>query len=141
MDIDSVKELLHQNNFRITYERELVLDTFLKTEKIVTPAQLFELVQRKHVRVGLTTVYRLLEVLTKLDLTTPFLVNGEIYYTFCTHQHHHHFICLHCRRVQDVFECLPFQNISRYGTMTSHKIDLFGYCVTCEREPSQEVKH
>jgi len=122
----------------MTPEREAVLETFINAEKMLTPSQLHQMVLQQTDYVGLTTVYRLLEVLTKLQLATPFLQDGEIFYTFCTGQHHHHFVCLECKRVQDVFECPTIQNVSQYGTISSHKLDLFGRCVNCEEAAREE---
>lgn len=98
-----------------------------------TPAQLHESVEKQHKNVGLTTVYRLLEVLTKLGLATPFLIDGEIFYTFCSEQHHHHFVCLECHRVKDIYECSAGpQQHHHLGTVDYHRMDLYGHCTSCQ---------
>src|SRR5579875_1562043 len=104
MDTGNISALLHEQNFRLTRERQDVLRLFVKAPKMLTPMQLHEEASKASVHVGLTTVYRLLEVLTKVGLATPFLVEGTVYYTFCSEQHHHHFICLTCHGIQNIYE-------------------------------------
>jgi Fe2+ or Zn2+ uptake regulation protein len=123
--------LLHQQNFRMTREREALLDLFVRTEKMYTPLEWHQAARNENLRIGLTTVYRLLEVLTKVGLASPFLVDGSIYYTFCAGNHHHHFVCLQCHKVQDLFECPAFQNVPAGCRVEHHKVDLFGLCSHC----------
>lgn len=134
MDKQEILSLLHKQNFRLTREREALLDLFVRTEKMFTPAEWHEVAQQENVRIGLTTVYRLLEVLTKVGLASPFLLDGNIYYTFCTGHHHHHFVCLRCHTVEDLFECPAFQGVPEGYQVEHHKVDLFGICPFCRGE-------
>ncbi|MCF8564281.1 transcriptional repressor [Alicyclobacillus tolerans] len=133
MKLDAIKTLLNDHNFRLTQERETVLTAFMNADRMLTPAQLHALVKGQQTKVGLTTVYRLLEVLTKVRLATPFLIDGEIFYTFCSEQHHHHFVCLNCHRVKDIYECpaaLPAN--PNFGSIEYHRLDLYGHCPSCD---------
>ena len=132
MDLAVIKGKLHESHFRLTQEREAVLTAFMNSGQMFTPAQLHAYVKNEYSTVGLTTVYRLIEVLTKLGLATPFLIEGEIYYTFCPDQHHHHFICLGCHQVQDIFECLEIAyRHDEVGDVNYHRMDLYGHCKKC----------
>ncbi|MBX5437030.1 MAG: transcriptional repressor [Alicyclobacillaceae bacterium] len=131
IDRTQLVTLLHGQNFRLTREREAVLRLFVQAGKMLTPAQLHELARRQTVHVGLTTVYRLLEVLTKVGLATPFLLDGSVYYTFCHQPHHHHCICLSCHAVQDIYECpTPMQPPGEFA-VAYHRVDWFGICKQC----------
>ncbi|MCL6593465.1 MAG: transcriptional repressor [Alicyclobacillus sp.] len=131
MDKSHMVRLLHQQNFRLTREREALLDLLVRTDKMFTPAQWHEMARQAHVRVGLTTVYRLLEILTKVGLASPFLVDGSVYYAFCAGHHHHHFICLSCHRVQNLYECPAFPALPDGFEVKEHRLDLFGTCPAC----------
>ena len=131
MDKQAIIRALHDQNFRLTREREALLELFVNEQQMLTPAQLHELAVKQNLRVGLTTVYRLLEVLTKLGFASPFLLEGTIYYTFCTHQHHHHFVCLNCHGVKEIYECPTLENVPQDCKVEYHKLDLFGVCQTC----------
>lgn len=133
MELEAIKRKLNENQFRLTQEREAALLAFMESGKMFTPAQLHETVKENYNTVGLTTVYRLLEVLTKLGLATPFLIQGEIFYTFCSEQHHHHFVCLACHRVRDIYECSAVpQHADDLGTVDYHRMDLYGHCLNCK---------
>jgi Fur family zinc uptake transcriptional regulator len=142
MEKQKILSLLHKQNFRMTREREALLELFMNTKKMLTPAGWHESAHEQGLRVGLTTVYRLLEVLTKISLASPFLVDGTIYYTFCTGQHHHHFICLNCHKVKELYECPVFQTLPEEFEIHHHKVDLFGTCPSChEQDTSSHLSH
>ena len=133
MDLETVKSKLHAMNFRLTQERELVLRVFMESGEMFTAMQLYDRVKEQYNKVGLTTVYRLFEVLTKLRLVTPFLIDGEIYYTFCSGGHHHHFVCLDCHRVKNIYGCeMDTRDFSEIGKIEYHRMDLFGHCENCQ---------
>lgn len=134
MDKDQIKELLHQQKFRLTSERDMLLDLFSRSAQMLTPSELHDLAQRAQVKVGLTTVYRLLEVLTKIGAATPFLVDGNIYYSFCDEGHHHHFVCLSCHKVLDIHGECPSLPVPPDFHVSSHRADVFGTCPNCQRE-------
>lgn len=139
MDLDTLRPLLHEHRFRLTQEREMVLAAFVSAEEILTPTQLYDRVHAQHAHVGLTTVYRLLEVLTKLGLATPFLIDGEIFYTFCPQPHHHHFVCLACHHVRDIFECAQLPHDDAWGEVTFHRLDLYGRCGSCKTTAGSDI--
>lgn len=135
MTIQTIKSLLNESNFRLTKEREAVLETLMHSGRMLTPGELYQLAKENHQRVGLTTVYRLLEVLTKIGLATPFLIEGEIFYAYCPEDHHHHFVCLSCHRIKDIYGCSQaFEPENAPGTVEYHRLDLFGHCQNCQEE-------
>lgn len=134
LDKLQIKNLLHGQNFRLTSEREVLLELFATSSSMLTPSQLYELAQTHDVKIGLTTVYRLLEVLTKVGVATPFLVEGNIFYAFCGCEHHHHFVCLSCHHVVDIHDGCPSFEVPENYRVSSHRSDLFGTCPNCQSE-------
>ncbi|MCL6443264.1 MAG: transcriptional repressor [Alicyclobacillus sp.] len=141
MDKAQIKHLLHDQKFRLTSERESLLELFASSSFMLTPGQLYESAVKHNVKIGLTTVYRLLEVLTKIGMATPFLVDGTIYYAFCGCEHHHHFVCLSCHRVTDLHDCCPSFKVPENFRVSSHRSDLFGTCSKCRTEHELECGH
>jgi Fur family zinc uptake transcriptional regulator len=131
MDASEVARLLHEQHFRMTRERRALLELFIESDTLLTPAQLHAFAKARDVEVGLTTVYRLLEVLTKVGLASPFLLEGSVYYTFCTDNHHHHFICLGCHRIENIYRCGAVVEPPAGCTVAYHRLDLFGHCRKC----------
>ena len=132
--ITNIRSLLHEQNCRLTQERTELLDLFSHANKARTPIQLHQAALNTGVGIGLSTVYRMLEVLTKIGLASPFLLDGAVYYIYCTRSHHHHFICLHCHRVEDIYDCQQELSTPDGCAVEYHKLDLFGTCATCTRE-------
>lgn len=138
LDKQQIKDLLNEQKFRMTSERELLLNLFVSSSSMLTPGQLHELAQSHNVKIGLTTVYRLLEVLTKVGLATPFLIDGNIYYAFCERKHHHHFVCLSCHRVLDLQGKCPSFNVPKDFKVSNHRADIFGTCPKCQTYTEME---
>lgn len=141
MDKSQIKELLNDQKFRLTSERESLLDVFASSSSMLTPSQLYELAENHNIKIGLTTVYRLLEVLTKVGVATPFLLDGSIFYAFCGCEHHHHFVCLSCHRVMDIHDCCPSFKVPENFRVSSHRSDLFGTCSNCQTENEMGYSH
>lgn len=136
-----IKGLLNEQKFRLTRERQMLLELFSECSRMVTPAQLYELAFEQNLKVGLTTVYRLLEVLTKTGLATPFLIDGVIYYAFCGCDHHHHLVCLSCHQVVEMHESCPSFDVPDDFQVESHRLDLFGKCSTCQHASDRSESH
>jgi Fe2+ or Zn2+ uptake regulation protein len=128
-----IKALLNEQKFRLTSEREALLDLFSESSRMLSPAQLHELALEKDVKVGLTTVYRLLEVMTKTGIATPFFIDGVIYYVFCGCDHHHHLVCLSCHQVVDMHQSCPGVEVPDDFQVDHHRLDLFGTCSVCQQ--------
>lgn len=139
MDTQQLTSLLHAQNFRLTRERQKLLDLFSQAAGMLTPGQLHQEAQSQQLNVGLTTVYRLLEVLTHVGAATPFLLDGSVYYAFCEGSHHHHFVCLSCHQVRDIPECPSFAQLPDSYRVQSHRVDLFGTCPDCLARQPQPV--
>lgn len=101
---------------------------------MLTLIQLHEAVLDTGMEIGLTTIYRMLEVLTKIGLALAFLLEGAVFYTYCIHSHHHHFIRLRCHRVDDLYDCRQELTFPNGCVVDYHILDLFGTCVTCTQE-------
>ena len=94
--------------------------------------------RRRGERVGLTTVYRHLQVLSEDgQLDTIRDAGGEILYRRCRSEaHHHHLICRHCGTSVEVEGRVVEQWAERVAaeagfTAMDHTVELFGLCPRC----------
>jgi Fe2+ or Zn2+ uptake regulation protein len=121
-----------------TPRRRAVLECLANATTYVSPDEVWQALQGRFSRLGLPTVYRILEELAIGGLIDKVLhPNRQLYYFFCGNaSHHHHFICLNCRRVEDVAFC----GIDRVeeevrkrigGTVLSHIVQVNGLCHDC----------
>ena len=134
-------EHLQRAGLRRTGQRDLILETFLRTEEHLTSEDLYRLVQREDPTVGHTTVYRTLKLLTDAGLAREvrFGDNKTYYEHHYNHEHHDHMICTACGRVIEFYsaeiEALQDQMADNFGFLpTHHSLRLWGLCSDCQKE-------
>lgn len=94
--------VLRQHGFRITPQRQLVLEA-VNHLRHATPEEILIEVQRTASGVNLSTVYRTLEVLEDVGLVThAHIGHGAPTYHAVDEDVHIHLVCDRCRKVQSV---------------------------------------
>ncbi len=135
--------------YRITVAREEILEILSKTSEHLSAEDIFFAVHKKYPSIGLTTVYRTLELLVQMGFVRRFdfgdnraryeLVQGP-----GAKKHHHHLVCTECGRVIDytdfIDEELELLNrtqkrLSRKFNfqITEHLIQFYGICEQCKK--------
>lgn len=100
--IDDWDGVLRQHGFRITPQRQLVLEA-VNHLRHATPEEILIEVQRTASGVNLSTVYRTLEVLEDVGLVThAHIGHGAPTYHTVDEDVHIHLVCDRCRKVQSV---------------------------------------
>jgi Fur family ferric uptake transcriptional regulator len=124
---------------RNTRQRSEVLALLDEIGDFRTAQQLHLALLERGAQVGLTTVYRTLQVLAESgDLDTMRLPTGEQLFRRCGSRHHHHLICRHCSTTIEVdgpaVERWAEKLAEEHGfTDVSHTVDVFGTCPRCAR--------
>ena len=122
---------------RSTRQRAAVSALLEELDDFRTAQQLYELLRIRGERVGLTTVYRSLQLLAESDqvdvLRNP---EGEVTYRRCSNGHHHHLVCRQCGHAVEV----DGPAVERWATRVaadhgyvdvSHTVEIFGTCPAC----------
>ena len=125
-------------NLKATPKRLAILALMGREAAYVSPEDIWLKLKGQFDRIGLPTVYRNLEDLAAGGVITKVIhPNRQLYYHFCPNrEHHHHFVCIVCRRVEDVDFC-GLENIEREvgdkigGTVLSHVVQVNGLCRAC----------
>lgn len=133
-----LKNHLAKNNLKLTRQREIVLEAFLKTDHI-TAEELHQELARKNTHVGLATIYRTLNLLCEIGIGQPrhFGDNKTIYDNVSHKKHHDHLICDKCHKIIE-FECPDIERLqekvaSQHGfALQNHRLELHGYCTDWE---------
>ncbi len=91
-------ERFRKEGFRFTEPRKIILEVLSNTNEHPSAEDIFMIVRKKHPKIGLTTVYRNLEILECMRIVTKFhfgdgchryeLVEGNQ-----KPLHHHHLVC------------------------------------------------
>ena len=124
---------------RNTRQRGEVLALLEQVDDFRTPQQLHHDLQSRGGRVGLTTVYRTLQMLVDAgEVDTMRLPTGEQLFRRCGRSHHHHLVCRGCGTTVEVegptVERWADRLAAEHGfTDVSHTLEIFGNCPRCAR--------
>ena len=130
---------LSQRGHRLTRPRQAVLRVIEASPQGFTAGQIHVTLRRRGIRVGLTSIYRTLNLLVRHGLIQEVhRENGEHRYLACDVSHHHHAVCTDCGRILDFDACgleALTRRVARATRMAilGHRLELFGYCKDCRR--------
>lgn len=138
---------LKDRGYKITIAREAILEALSKTDKHLSSKDIYSIVNKKFPVIGLTTVYRTLDVLSSAGLVSRFdFGDGQIRYELTKDLidkgHHHHLVCLKCNRVIDYNDFIDDEiellretetGLSKKYNfeITNHLIQFYGLCDKC----------
>jgi Fur family ferric uptake transcriptional regulator len=125
------------NATRHTRQRGEVLALLREVDGFRTAQDLYLELKERGAKVGLTTVYRTLQLLVdagEVDATR--LPGGEQLFRWCSDGHHHHLVCRGCGRAVEVMgpavERWADRVAEEHGFVDiDHTIEIFGTCQDC----------
>jgi len=136
---ENVAVILRQHRYKITPQRLLVIRAIISSEDHLTPADIYEKVRNEQPNIGLTTIYRTLEILAHLELICELHAGGICHsYTISAPQHHHHLICSSCGKVVDFtgYDLSKLEErLSRESgfRINNHLLEFTGLCQSCQQ--------
>lgn len=122
---------------RSTRQRAAVAALLAELEDFRTAQELHDLLRHRGERVGLTTVYRSLQMLADAhEVDVLRTADGETAYRRCSVGHHHHLVCRSCGRTVEVdgpaVERWADKVAAANGFVdVSHTLEIFGTCSDC----------
>lgn len=94
---------LREQGYRLTPQRVMVLDTLAKSTGHVPVDQIVERLKQEYPYIDLATVYRTLQLLTKLHMVTEIRTSGVFRYELVSPDYrHHHMVCEECDEAIDL---------------------------------------
>ena len=132
---------ISEEGLKTTRQREEVLNVFLNSSGHKSLAQIYAQVAKTNPKIGYTTVYRTLKLLTRLGLATQRkFADGETRYEPTSEgTHHDHLICLDCGKIIEfedrTLEALQ-NGIAQHHRfkISHHRMELYGRCEECNRK-------
>lgn len=125
---------------RKTRQRAEVLALLREMEGFHSAQQLHQMLLARKAGVGLTTVYRTLQLLVDADeIDSTRLPGGEQLFRRCSQgRHHHHLVCRDCGRTVEVagpvVERWADRVAAQHGFVdVGHTLEIFGTCAECVR--------
>ena len=91
---------------RLTLPREIIIDILQNNEDHLSASDIYIKAHSKNPNIGLTTVYRTLEMLTQMDIVQKFdFGDGKARFELSNNPegkgHHNHLVCLKCKKIID----------------------------------------
>ena len=129
----------HKSSYRMTPQRQIILDELRQSHSHPTADQLYDRVRRRLPRVSLGTVYRNLEVLAEQGVIQRVDGIGTQRRFDINPQRHFHVRCLQCGRVDDIETDLSFSvddirlQPSGYEICDVH-LEFLGVCPDCQEK-------
>ena len=136
--------------YRMTVPRQAIMDVLQKAKEHLSAEDIYLEVHKLFPQVGLTTVYRTLELLTEMGMVFKFdFREGRSRYELIEssnkEDHHHHLVCTECKRIIDYNEFiddeLEFINRAEKGLskkynfeIKNHIIQFYGICDKCRKK-------
>ncbi len=136
--------LMRERGFRVTPQRQLILDAICEGKGHTTPHEIYERVRVKVPVINRTTVYRNLDFLCDMRLVVATQIGREMFYEIAGENPHHHLVCRQCNKVEqighDTVKAL-FDKIEREQrfTVDMDHLALFGLCKKCRRTGAQKA--
>lgn len=135
---------LRARGFRITPQREMIIDIVIENNNHITPEDIHTRLARLTQAINLTTVYRTLDFLFEEGLIQRTVLRGITIYTANEHGKHLHLVCRRCGKViaadQQQAMQLAQQIVSEYQFQPDlDHIAIFGVCATCQELPTRSV--
>jgi Fe2+ or Zn2+ uptake regulation protein len=132
------QNILRSSRLKATPKRLAILAILADDPTYLSPEDIWKKLKERFTSMGLPTVYRNLEYLSKENIIIKIIhPNRKLYYYYCHNtDHHHHFVCTGCKKVEDLAFC-GMERIEEEvkeklkGNVVSHLLQVFGFCKEC----------
>jgi Fur family ferric uptake transcriptional regulator len=136
---DDLRAKLRDSGYRLTPQRELILDA-VDTLGHATPDEVLAEVRKTSSALNISTVYRTLEVLEQLGLVRHAHLSDRAptYHSVRDHEHFH-LVCRNCHKVISVHPQVLEPTLTRLREEFAFEVDIghltvFGRCTDCQGE-------
>ncbi|SJZ86607.1 Fur family transcriptional regulator [Selenihalanaerobacter shriftii] len=140
IEVKKVKNKLAANNYKMTSQREIILESMIKNSgQHLSAEEIYTDVKEKDSGIGLATVYRTLELFSDLGVIHQlnFDDNCRRYELDQGGEHHHHLVCSNCGKITEFNDEIleefedDIQKEHNFN-VTDHRIKFYGYCEDCQ---------
>lgn len=141
--LKDLREKLSERGYKMTPQRKEILKIFVEhpDSHHMSAEDVYSILRENESEIGLATVYRALDLLSELGILVHVdFGDGCARYELNTADpkvhHHHHLICVKCKKViefeEDLLDDLE-ETIAEESDfqILNHEVKFFGYCKDC----------
>ncbi len=135
-----IQRLVDQGE-RMTPIRRTLLGLFVKNPHPISALELLVQLNKRSFKANKTTVYRQLATLQRYGIVHEVrLADRSVRYELAvSKRHHHHLVCVECRKVEDVSFAEDLERQAKIikktkkFTVLQHSLEFFGVCARCQK--------
>ena len=137
MNVGFFKNTFKEKKLRMSYPRLLIYQELSNALRPLSPQELYRGLMKKKRSIGLTSIYRSLDLFESLGIAFKIVKGSAVKYKLCElEDHHHHIICKACGRVVE-FDFCDIEGWSQKVLastgyeVTDHQLSFYGFCRAC----------
>ncbi len=137
-ELELFHNYLRKNGLKKTYQKDLILRTFLGCEGHMSVEDVHQKVRRKDRKVGVVTVFRTLKSLAACGIAREITLGDGLtrFEHGFRHPHHHHIVCTECHKtiefVDPELERIQDRVVAKYNFESVHpRFQIHGVCEDC----------
>src|SRR4030066_247231 len=134
MDETNLKTIFKDKKLRMSHPRLMIYQQLSTTKTPLSPQDIYRCLLREERRIGLTSIYRCLDLFETLGIAFKVVLGPHVKYKICElENHHHHIVCKTCGHVVE----LRFCDIAGWSEkvmestgyrVTDHQLNFYGFC-------------
>ncbi len=139
LSLETLNTQLSEQGYKLTRQRKAVVEVVARAHTRLSAADVFTQAQLACPDLGLTTVYRTLEILEQMGvIRRVHMDDGCEGFAPATAEHGHHLICSRCQETIEFEDCNMTSLLKRVSeqtgfTIEQHWLELVGLCPKCQK--------
>ncbi len=135
----AIADRLSKQGYRLTPQRIMILLAIENSDDHISAEEIYAQIIAKYPNVNISTVYRTLELLKRLDLVTETnLGEGRVRYHPTEKGHHHHLVCRECGATvaldESLLARLESALLQEYKFIADLRhLAIWGRCASCSK--------
>ena len=134
--LKQLKQVCSEAGMKLTHQRLEIFRELMATRDHPSAELIHQRIHKKLPTIAIDTVYRTLTTFDELGLVKKLHILNERTLFDNNLKPHHHFICTHCKRVEDIYwpgfdETLLPEAVAEIGEVQSRHLEIHGVCQHC----------
>jgi Fur family ferric uptake transcriptional regulator len=138
MNIELFRNIFREKKLSLSHPRLLIYQELSDASSPLSPSEIYQNLLKKKKKIGLTSIYRSLELFESLGFVFKIINGPNVKYKLCElENHHHHIVCKSCGSVVELNFC-DISDWSKKVTestgyqVVGHQLNFYGFCKACK---------